>query len=294
MPCKPEELEDLYSSEGWEFIDLGRDLTGSMSDEEDTGEENEEEEQGIARIREALMAYTWPGLKRRNDRLERRAHSELQQITKEDEGLVMSELRLQLDRIDVASASIPTQEDEKLAKAFLAQINAEERREEGTEQDTAQAKMRENLERFLEKEDASWPRAQRHVDVSPPLNNDGAWPDGEQKSRHYPHETEFDDDFSDFVGGQAGNGPDGYPNELTDLEDPLDDFMDDDDKLLSQALAARQDSNSNDERLGDDLQVNFEATLSAILAQAERVRSITDHEKRREEAAKVALSLLDQ
>ncbi|PWN28536.1 hypothetical protein BDZ90DRAFT_231519 [Jaminaea rosea] len=68
-----EQLRDLYAENGWECIDLARDLgVGEDGEEDDAGsegddgnEEGENEAQGLKRVREALEAHMWPGLQRK-------------------------------------------------------------------------------------------------------------------------------------------------------------------------------------------------------------------------------------
>lgn len=73
-----EQLRDLYAEHGWEFVDLARDLgvaeeeEGGKSDDgneqrlgEGDGDDEEEDGQGFRRVREALEAHMWPGLRRK-------------------------------------------------------------------------------------------------------------------------------------------------------------------------------------------------------------------------------------
>lgn len=76
-----DQLSDLYVSGGWEYVDLVEDATGDLDSEDHESDEDAPrlgeapagaaEEQGIERVREALMTYLWPGLERKDDRRER-------------------------------------------------------------------------------------------------------------------------------------------------------------------------------------------------------------------------------
>lgn len=68
---KKEDLDSLYAENGWEYIDLGKilgldaDMDGTMDDGLSDTEDDAEEEDGLARIREALEANLWPDLVRK-------------------------------------------------------------------------------------------------------------------------------------------------------------------------------------------------------------------------------------
>ncbi|KAK0562278.1 hypothetical protein OC861_005396 [Tilletia horrida] len=73
-----EKLVELYAEFGWEFIDLMAQQDDDDEEEEDAYKltsvsAGEEEVFGIERVRQALSAHTWPGLKRRDDRRGRNA-----------------------------------------------------------------------------------------------------------------------------------------------------------------------------------------------------------------------------
>lgn len=326
-------LESLYAGEGWEFIDLAKEETESPNVIADQGEEDEpdfresKEEEGVDRIREALMTHTWPGLIRQTSRVRRQTlgapaqqfESERQSAGKEtvpedaDTAEALASLRLQMNSTDAAAeANEPTQRDKELAEAFLAQIRAAESKQSSQSEASVapirsdpfaassqdNANMQEALEKFLENEDASWPQPRENV-----TSSTAVWPQANgtaQRDDAPSAHDAFEDDFSDFITASVG---DGRPEDSAEDTSSNDDFavdeqpasfearnfpgFRDDDELLTQSLAeggAR----------GDDLQLDFEGALSAVMVHAERVRAISDYEARRQEAARVALALLDQ
>ncbi|EPQ30854.1 uncharacterized protein PFL1_01751 [Pseudozyma flocculosa PF-1] len=72
LAASRDDLVELYATDGWEYVDLGVDGTGSDSfsdDGTDSGSDGEEgqEAEGIERVREALMTHPWPGLMRKDE-----------------------------------------------------------------------------------------------------------------------------------------------------------------------------------------------------------------------------------
>ncbi|CAO1622895.1 unnamed protein product [Sympodiomycopsis kandeliae] len=70
--CSAEQVAELYGDHGWEYIDLGKDLLSSLINDEDDddgqtdeGEEDTNESQGLARVKEALEANLWPNHSRK-------------------------------------------------------------------------------------------------------------------------------------------------------------------------------------------------------------------------------------
>jgi hypothetical protein len=301
------QVEDMYAGEGWEYVDLAGFETQleTMTDDEEAGGAgllvDEDEKVGVERVREALMMHTWPGLSRNTDRSRR-----LQHVGQEDvEPLSgLANLRREIDSIDRDSFAQPTAKDEELARAFLAQIHAAQA--EGlctADLGKSEVEMNVALQRFLEEEDSQWP-GQLNEEMQGARNDDeAAW----QTSRTVdPGEkmkdagTAFEDDFTDFVGAgstqfanDSGSSPDKGPwNGPADEE--IDFLGDEDDALLLRAFKERSvERKPTTDGTDSNLHLDFESTLHAVMAHAERVRAIPDHEQRREEAARVALALLD-
>ena len=130
---------------------------------------------------------------------------------------------------------------------------------------------------------------------------DEAWTVSDTRGTFFGQNEAFDDDFTEFVRADATQSMNGTGiNGLDPLdEDDLDFIGDADDAFLLRALSEQQkgrieNTKQSHETSSAGLNIDFESTLQAVLAQAERVRAIPDHDRRREEAAKVALALLDQ
>jgi hypothetical protein len=287
-----EQLSDLYTGEGWEFVDLDEQPGQShlLLDEEEEGGEgkplSEEELHGIPRIREALQTHTWPDLIRKNDRAVKNrssANDAFEEISNQD-GNSSSEAELEralaLLQVDLGSMNErgeaePTKQDEELAEAFLKRVLASQAAQPLRDQSLnspsrSLAQMQAELRAFLDEE---------------PSDNKEAWTvDGAVT----PSSTApaFDDDFSDFVQGPQRTFPE--IGSATDpsllLPDAVDSEVDLDDLALMEAL-------ERDQKLDAPGSIDFESTLSAVMAQAERLRSIKDPQKRREEAARIALTL---
>ena len=141
--------------------------------------------------------------------------------------------------------------------------------------------MHQELEDFLANEDPAWPglaSAQSTTTAASTATATAtatttatasstaeAWP--KSGAAEQGGTDAFDDDFSDFVSGQAQHeGEDG------------------------QLYSSHGQASSAMSTAPGGPGIEFEATLSAVQAQAERVRSIADPEKRREKAAEVALA----
>ncbi|UZJ55164.1 hypothetical protein CBS101457_004484 [Exobasidium rhododendri] len=319
-----EELSMLYAREGWEFIDLeGKDDVHDDDDDDDDeyssveGGDDREGTRGIDRIREALETHTWPGLIRKNERLatfvgQDENHSlDASPSSKNDDESALEDriaaqalrsLRLDVASIDVANNAEPTQHDEELAQAFLKSIlaveaghkpqeSSESTAEVGSTLQRSLQSMQEELEVFLESQDSDWPGPSHHAQQERDIDED-AWKTDQEVRLDVDSEGAFEDDFTDFVAGPDGSETfqhQGFqPNSLLDDEvDPgLDDFA------LLKALEGDEHGQHFKEGGSTDPFIDFEATLSVVMAQAERVRSIKDHEKRRDEAARIALSLV--
>lgn len=311
--ARSDEVEEIYAGEGWEYVDLTKVesfLDEGESDADDIGDnqhgEDDDEKHGIERIREALMTHTWPNLQRKGDRKRAGVRSgtvSLQDETEDSLTHTLNKLRLDLDAIDDAGAAEPTQKDEELARAFLARIEAaqsaglgqDDPLRDATEPLRSRADMQSALESFLESEDTHWPAAAGKPGANGGLtqSQEEGWP-AREPSANGTDQVAFEDDFADFV--QADPSSEGMPtggsadllghNEFDEQEPSF--VGDADDAMLLRTLAQRPPGG------GEDVQIDFESTLQAVLAQAERVRAIPDHEQRREEAARVALALLDQ
>ncbi|KAL9940281.1 hypothetical protein V8E36_000986 [Tilletia maclaganii] len=66
-----ESLEEIYTERGWEYIDLSASAEGESDEDEahlDSVAAGEAETTGIARVREALYANSWPNFVRNDDR----------------------------------------------------------------------------------------------------------------------------------------------------------------------------------------------------------------------------------
>lgn len=305
QPPTMEQLSDLYTGEGWEFVDLDEHFSGSMSssstheEDEEDGRIDDEESHGIPRIREALQTHTWPDLVRKNDRSTRmqssanytyEEESALDQGTSRDKENDMERalalLQIDLGSLDGAIEAEPTRQDEELAEAFLKKILASQASSLAQDEAVALpsrslASMQAELEKFLESEDMQWPPIVHQPDAS---QDKEAWSTG-QAATSSSAAAAFDDDFSDFVrGSEVTVTEKGMSSPL--LSDAFDMELDLDDIALIEALE-REQSGFTAPRNG----ISFESTLSAVMAQAERVRSINDRQKRREEAARIALTL---
>lgn len=303
-PPTMEQLSSLYTGKGWEFVDLDQGAALSENSLDDEGGEaaslNDEELHGVARIREALQTHTWPNLIRRDDRI---ARAQGRAAFKDDAMKISSEeslqqnlssLPLKLDTLGIAATGAePSKQDEELAEAFLKRIQAsqnilESPREASGLSPKLLASLQQELKKFLEDEDREWPvssqsRAKEGVD-------DEAWPTPKVETKT---KAAFDDDFTEFVKGADTLIEGEFPNEDA-IESNF--FPDDatnnlDDAILMDILDKEMANGNSAGPL--DKNYDFESTLSAVMAQAERVRSITDHDKRREEAARIALSISD-
>lgn len=296
-----EELQRLYTGEGWEYVDLEE--RGDVYSDDDDGEGIDAEEaeagpQGILRLREALETHTWPGLRRKDRRVklassnvERSIPSPLQNTVDDDEATerALAALRLDQAAVDTAGTAEPTRQDEELADAFLKRILASQSAismslEQNTNMraDKSQQSMQDELERFLESEDVGWPHYTAQTLGDAAEADEEAWgPAGDQAG--LPSQPAFDDDFSSFVTGAEQNGQDKGSHQA-----PFEEPSDLDEAALLRAM----------EREGDVVDgqagMDFESTLSAVMGQAERVRSIADPDRRREEAARVAFALVQQ
>lgn len=315
VSASTEQLVEVYAAGGWEYIDLEAqmdsfaDLDEGSSGEEGISQGEEGEKRGTERIREALETHAWPGLIRKNDGQMRGPVGEVAStkynITPSNDDIEGAMAAIDINDYraseDYPSAE-PTEQDEALAKAFLKSIlesqlaasssQADEIREEKPMRSLQE--MQQELEAFLESEDSHWPVE----NSAPPSQNEAksnsAWPEPEAGSSVVNMKA-FDDDFSDFVSGGGYKdvrvATSGTVNEEGDIfgEDA---DLDLDDIALMKAL----DSEAVKQRFplaGEDtINANFESTLSVIVAQAERVRSIKDVEKRRQEAARIALAMV--
>lgn len=312
-------IEELYAGQGWEYVDLARMVsekvdTMLLSEQEEEGsisfsDDVEDEKQGIERLREALMTHAWPGLERKQDRKQKGASLTLDNYTDDHLTKTLESLRLDLDAIDEAGKTEPTEKDEQLAKLFMARILSAQQAGLGQDGqtngrtnarigDSNVADMQIALEEFLESNDPglfSTQSRQIHSEA------DEAWIVNDAKAHVSDQKEAFEDDFTEFVQADVTNSTnDAGFNGLDSLdEDELGFIGDEDDAFLLRALSEQERSqrvtgthSHNTNSAGP--QIDFESTLQAVLAQAERVRAIPDHNLRREEAAKVALALLDQ
>ena len=296
-----EELQRLYTGEGWEYVDL-EERGDAYSDDDDgegmDAEEAEDGPQGIFRLREALETHTWPGLRRKarrtklaSNNVERSTPSPLQHTVDDNEATerALAALRLDLAAVDTAGTAEPTRQDEELADAFLQRILASQSAiSTSLEQDDivgggkSRQSMQDELERFLESEDVAWPHSAAQTLGDAAEADEEAWgPAGDQARR--PSQLAFDDDFSSFVTGAEQNGKDKGSHQAS-----FEEQSDLDEAALLRAL--EREDGVVDGQAGMD----FESTLSAVMGQAERVRSIADPNRRREEAARVALALVQQ
>lgn len=319
------EVEELYAGEGWEYVDLAKIVSDDynsllVADDRDEetdslSEHGDDEKQGIERLREALMTHAWPGLERKQDRKHTNTSIQsdgllaLKSDTDDNLTKTLESLRLDLDAIDDAGMTQPTEKDEELARLFMARIQAAQEAGIGgnVQQNGANstqtggrsvADMQTALEDFLESNEPGLFSGQSRQNTS---RNDEAWAVHGKQTGSSSQQEAFDDDFTEFVQADATQSVIGTgTNTLDSLdEDDLGFIGDADDAFLLRALSEQEKSrggNTGQSHMADSagLNIDFESTLQAVLAQAERVRAITDHDRRREEAAKVALALLDQ
>lgn len=299
-----EQLSDLYTGEGWEFIDLDEEdaesIAGSDRDEQEGNRPGQEELHGIARIREALQTHIWPDLIQKNGSKVKRMHSSTNEVKgealsisqaqgKDEIERTMAMLQMDLKKLDTASEAKPTKQDEELAEAFFRRIMASQAAASSSSRDAEQgphtlASMQADLEQFLESEDTEWPVAvtsQSNAD-----QDEEAWSIDDLPTATLSTAPAFDDDFSDFVQGPGSLGNHigaafHLPIHELDTELELDDIA---------LMEAFEREGSGGTRNG----ISFESTLSAVMAQAERVQSIRDRQKRREEAARIALTLVGE
>ncbi|PWN33469.1 uncharacterized protein FA14DRAFT_161302 [Meira miltonrushii] len=319
------EVEDLYAGEGWEYVDLAKIvsddydnmLAADEGDEETSSlsEHEDDEKHGIERLREALMTHAWPGLERKQDR--KHATTSIQPgglpalngETGDHLSKTLESLRLDLDAIDEAGMTQPTEKDEELARLFMARIQAAQEAGIGSSVqqnganptlagDRSIADMQTALEDFLESNEPGLFSTQSRQNSS---HIDEAWAVNGTQANSSSQQEAFDDDFTEFVQADATHSANCVgTNALDSLdEDDLGFIGDADDAFLLRALSEQEKSrggNNGQSHAADSagLNIDFESTLQAVLAQAERVRAIPDHDRRREEAAKVALALLDQ
>jgi len=312
-----EDLSNLYSGEGWEFIDLedrndldeAIDYDGEETDmDKDDDDDDDEGTQGIDRIREALETHTWPSLIRKDDRIARLGGShvamhdpsssynlEAATLDNEEAERALAALRLNLASVDDSSTAEPTKHDEELAQAFLKNILSSQLTDKATEpipekEESKPARsldsMKEELERFLESQDTAWPLSSKNQAQAVEVDEETWQLDHDIKLSD--NKAAFDDDFSDFVAGPTQGTSDKLESPLDSPSDEEMNFNLNDDIALIKALEGEQVIGSS----GSRNPLNFESTLSVLMAQAERIRSIADHEKRREEAARVALALV--
>ncbi|KAJ1019954.1 hypothetical protein NDA16_004235 [Ustilago loliicola] len=304
--AKTSDLVALYADHGWEFIaideldvaSLGSENGESYSDAE--GEEDDTD--GIERIREALMNHMWNGLVRKDqgsssasrdlvveedralDRPEMRLHQGFSESLQDANGgteydidpQVASAKHSEPNSSDALGASLASLNldnhaeasdlDEQLAELFLASSN-------GNGNDLAE------LEAFLESEDPSWPAPQPQSDQTQSTNDDPA--------------TQFDDDFDDFLPFQSGPSQPSAQAAATDSEDmpSTDQISQMQDRLFGSNAAARLEAGplgmgSGGGAVGQDLA----SQLQQLQWHAEKVRNIQDPDQRRKEIALVALA----
>ncbi|MCO5585262.1 hypothetical protein L7F22_039195 [Adiantum nelumboides] len=151
--------------------------------------------------------------------------------------------------------------------------------------------MQTALEEFLESNEPDLFSSQSKQTNS---RSDEAWAVNDAQDNPSSKQEAFDDDFTDFVQADSTQSMNGMGTTALDSldEDDLGFIGDADDAFLLRALSEQEKSRRVNN--GQGFNIDFESTLQAVLAQAERVRAIPNHDQRREEAAKVALALLDQ
>ncbi|KDN53547.1 hypothetical protein K437DRAFT_271474 [Tilletiaria anomala UBC 951] len=286
--------EDLFSTGGWEFVDLFPGADGIFSDEHLRDHDGDgdgyadsasgrSQEDGVERVRHALMSHMWPGLQRKlpirqtKDLRPPPPSSALSHDTAgfsstaaprflADEGMegcsVGSVSASELpDDVDLLLQGLPdgsmgtgmphaepTAEDEALASAFLEQIRSFE---SSTLADGVQHDAASTAQRLLD--------AQRNLERFLE-QEDANWSGtASATSRRAPDTTfgpsAFDDDFAEFV---------------------------------STSVPSSTDEASFEFDMGRGLDL---VTLEALQGEAQRVRTIGDEETREVEAARLALAL---
>ncbi|PWY99019.1 hypothetical protein BCV70DRAFT_201239 [Testicularia cyperi] len=305
--------------------DEGDSTGGSDAQDDSDGYSEEDHDQdGIERIREALMNHMWNGLVRKEDRRNALGH----QDARSDPALAQFTSRGFSDALDstldgddaeestshsadgtdnnvpVAARRPPTLEDllkgtalpdlgldthaapdgldEKLAQLFLSQSN--------------EPRNLAELEAFLESEDPSWPSTSgASKDFDAVTTGSGA---------------RFEDDFDDFLPFQSGtrtgsaptdasfqqtpdlHGRDGRDENDTDALPSNHEIADMQTRLFGSNAASRLESGPLG--LGPAAsahdQHDFAAQLQQLQFHTERVRGIQDPDRRRKEAALVALA----
>ncbi|TKY85976.1 hypothetical protein EX895_004801 [Sporisorium graminicola] len=318
-PAKISDLVALYADHGWEFIaideldvddsdaalslDDGREGSYSEADDDD-------DKDGIERIREALMNHMWNGLVRKdqfassahrsephNDSASSRTSSvpfssfsdavnqgpdDSDAVADDARGAQLSNPDADFDgsgglpRLDLDNHAEASDLDEQLAKLFLSNANGST--------DLAE------LEAFLESQDPSWP--------GPPTRSAAL------SGTDTADATQtFEDDFDDFLPFQSAPASSASQPE-TQQADASDTAFDTEDlpsmqdishmqsRLFGSNAAARLEAGP----LGMGNQTNNagEGDLASQLQQlqwhAQRVRDIQDPDQRRKEAALVALA----
>lgn len=288
--AKTSDLVAVYADAGWEYISIDdadeeESLGGSDSEEGD----REDDKDGIERIREALMNHMWQGLVRKDYQTNRASTRDVgssepapgawgqgfseaigashgENDDDEDDprdGLAEigrtsdKELGGPLSALPSATPAEATKLDEQLAALFLSSSNPSNLTD---------------LEAFLESEDPSWPAPT----VPPPAGS-----------------NQFEDDFDDFLPFQSGPAATSTTSASADDVDlpDMDEISEMQGRLFGSNAASRLEAGvlgmgSGGGEAGQDLA----GQLQQLQWHAERVRSIEDPEKKRKEAALVALA----
>ncbi|CBQ71196.1 conserved hypothetical protein [Sporisorium reilianum SRZ2] len=320
-PAKTSDLVALYADHGWEFIAIDEldadDSDGALSVASDGegGYSDDDDKDGIERIREALMNHMWDSLVRKDrsasDRNElhidsarglassapysgfsdavnggledvvaaadeeRETTSSLWQHSSAGNDLNGSD---GLPRHDLDSHAEASDLDEQLAKLFLSNANGS-------------ADLAE-LEAFLESQDPSWPGLpSQSAAISGTDDADAT--------------QSFEDDFDDFLPFQSAPAsapqPDSQDSQQLDADDGAFDTKDlpsmrdishMQTRLFGANAAARLEAGplgmgSLTNNAGDG---DLASQLQQLQWHAQRVRNIQDPDQRRKEAALVALA----
>lgn len=276
------DLVTLYADAGWEYIAIDDD---DDDDDYDSDSDDDEglEQGGIDRIREALQNYMWNGLQRKEDdraaavsTISREAcmsateftslgfsnESEQQDRPGSEEAestlpsvTLANETESMPNPLDVSQGrhASPGDLDEQLANLFLS------RRDNATDLS--------DLEAFLESEDPSWPA------VATSLSHDDAT----------KRESDFENNFDDFLPFQSA-----VSGANRDVPDEDDDAFPDETQIASMqsTLFGSDGMDSRKQEEAHDLG----AQLHQLQWHAQRVRNIPDPDKRRKEAALIALA----
>lgn len=308
--AKTSDLVALYADHGWEFIAIDDADDGASADARSLGSvegdysdvEDEDDADGIERIREALMNHMWNGLVRKDQaaasahRTSLRELEAIESVTSahrgfsdsfdaphagdrsapSDLGETSTSPSQRLDDAHELDAALPALQldqhadasdlDEQLAKLFLASSS------------TGGNDLAE-LEAFLASEDPSWPAVPPSDSTLPSTNESGA----------------FEDDFDDFLPFQsaAPTGSSGDKGRGADDDfPPLSEIEAMQSRLFGANAAARLEGGALG--MGSGSAGGADQDLAAQLQQlqwhAQRVRQIEDADQRRKEAALVALA----